>query len=356
MARYTNEAWKGKHIFAGIDLHRKRWHVSLRTQDGLLLFSNRIDGDWESLRRLLDGFSEAAKISAVYEAGYFGFWLYDLLIAYGVDAHVTPPNLIPRASGNRVKTDRLDSQKLAEYLQSGILKDVYVPTSEERGHRAVSRRRRQLIGDRVRAQQRIKADLCSNGIDLPRESKGKWSRVFVERLCAFRFKDRYLQKSFECLLRQFDFVTELIDAQTQQLKALSRTEKYAKRVAILVSTPGIGWLSAMEILLELQTVTRFQRADQLAAYVGLTPSQHSTGEHVWFGRITRQGKAIVRALLVQASWRLIQKDAVMRDKYEQIKKRAGGKRAIVAIARTLLIRLRRILINQEPYALGLIQG
>ena len=356
MTSYGKQAWKDKHLFVGIDLHRKRWHVTIRSQDGLLLFSNRIEGNWERLKGLLDEFSEAAKLSVVYEAGYFGFWLYDLLIGYGVEAKVTPPHLIPKASGSRVKTDRLDSNKLAAYLQSGLLKAIYVPTPEERAHRTVVRRRRQLIGDRVRVQQRIKAALRSNGIDLPQESQGKWSRTFVERLWTLQFTDSFLQASFECLLRQYDFLTQQIHQQTQHLKTLSRTEKYAKRVDILTSTPGIGWLSAMEILLELQTVERFQRADQLAAYVGLTPSQHSTGEHLRFGRITRQGKAIVRALLIQTAWRLIEKDVAMKSKYERIKKRAGGKRAIVAIARTLLIRLRRILINQEPYALGLIQG
>ena len=354
MRGYTKRREKKTPLYVGVDLHQRSWHVTIITEEEHL-FSGGIPPGWQALRSLLDRYP-GYRVHVAYEAGYFGFWLYDRLIAYGVDAHVTPPNLIPRASGNRVKTDRLDSKKLAEYLQSGILKDVYVPTPEERAHRTVARRRRQLIGDRVRVQQRIKAYLRENGIDLPEECKGKWSHTFVERLWAFQFQDRFLQASFESMLRQYDAITELIDTQAQQLKALSRTEKYAKRVDILTSAPGIGWLSAMEILLELQTVTRFQRADQLAAYVGLTPSQHSTGEHVRFGRITRQGKATVRALLVQAAWCLIKKDGVMKHKYEQLKKRAGGKRAIVAVARTFLIRLRRILLNQEPYALGLIQG
>ena len=106
----------------------------------------------------------------------------------------------------------------------------------------------------------------------------------------------------------------------------------------------------------MQYVARFQRAEQLTAYVGLTPGQHSSGEHVRLGRITRQGKSIVRTLLVLAAWRLIDKDGAMREKYERIKARAGGKRAIVAIARTLLVRLRRLLLNREPYVLGLVSG
>ena len=354
MRRYSKQTWKGKHLFMGIDLHRKSWHVTIRSEDGLVLFSNNIGGRWEDLERLLSRFSDAGKISVVYEAGYFGFWVYDRLIEYGVDARVTPPHMIPQRSGSRVKNDCLDSGKLATFLQSGQLEAVYVPTVEERAHRQVSRRRRQCIGNRVRTQNRIKAELRVNGIELPRESSGKWSQVFVDKLRAFRFQNRYQQESFQTLLNEFDFQSTQIEKQTNLLKELSKSDGYQDRVEILTSTPGIGWISAMELLLELQDVARFRKADQLAAYVGLTPSQYSSGENLRFGHITRQGKSSLRALLVEAAWRVIKKDGAMREKYDRIKTRAGAKRAIVAIARMLIIRLRRILIHKEPYVLGLV--
>jgi len=110
----------------------------------------------------------------------------------------------------------------------------------------------------------------------------------------------------------------------------------------------------MEILLELQDVKRFSRADQLAAYVGLTPSQYSSADKIRMGRITCIWKNSVRAIVVQASWCLIRKDGVMGERYEKIKVRAGGKRAIVAIARQLLIRMRRILLDGTQYIPGVI--
>ena len=123
---------------------------------------------------------------------------------------------------------------------------------------------------------------------------------------------------------------------------------------LLMTIPGIGMIAAMELLLELQDVNRFQRADQLAAYVGLTPSQYTSAEKVRMGRITCVGKNSLRATLVQASWVLIRKDGVMQEKYDRLKSRSGGKRAIVAVARTLLIRMRRMLLDNEPYVIGLI--
>jgi len=122
-----------------------------------------------------------------------------------------------------------------------------------------------------------------------------------------------------------------------------------KGVEILRTIPGIGIINAMEILLELQDVSRFQRAEQLAAYVGLTPSQYSSADKIRMGRITGIGKNTLRSVLVEASWMLISKDTEVRQKYERIKSRAGGKRAIVAIARSMLIRMRRILIDEVLY-------
>jgi len=124
-------------------------------------------------------------------------------------------------------------------------------------------------------------------------------------------------------------------------------------VEILRSVPGIGLIEAMELLVEFQDVSRFRRAEHLAAYVGLTPSQYSSAEKIRMGRITRSGKNGLRGTLVAASWMLITKDRAMREKYDRIKARSGAKRAIVATARMLLLRLRRILLDGRPYVLGL---
>jgi transposase len=133
---------------------------------------------------------------------------------------------------------------------------------------------------------------------------------------------------------------------------LSQSDKYCHKVKLLKSVPGIGTLIAMELLVELSDIERFTRADELASYIGWTPSEFSTGEYVRQGRITRCGNKRVRACLVEASWILIQKDLWMRSKYGRLKQLKGGKRAIIAIARNLIIRIRRMLLNNEPYVIG----
>jgi transposase len=350
MEEYRRGVEEGKAVFVGVDLHRFKWHVTVRTEEDEL-FSGTVPAHWEALRRLLDRY-RGCLIQVVYEAGYFGFWLYDRVIEYGAECIVTPPSLLPQEYGNRVKTDRRDSGKLAYLLSKGMLRRVWVPSQQERYHRQVVRRRRQLIGDRVRVQNRIKSELQFYGVELV-GPRAPWPRAYVERLWCIRFGDRWMQESFQRLLEQYDFLTEQIKKQTQLLRELSQTALYRERVEILRSVPGIGLIVAMEVLVELQDVSRFRRAEQLAAYVGLTPSQYSSADKIRMGRITRAGKSTLRGTLVEASWTLITKDMAMREKYDRIKTRAGAKRAIVAIARMLLLRLRRILLDRRPYSLEL---
>jgi len=351
MKRARKELQPGDRIFIGIDLHKNKWHVTSRTVE-LELFSGSIPGTWEAFKRILDRY-KGHQIAAVYEAGYFGFWLHDKITEYGAECIVTPPSLIPQEYGNKIKTDRRDSRKLAHFLAKGMLKRVWVPREKERYHRQVIRRRRQLIGDRIRAQSRIKAELQLHGLTLA-APHGKWTKIFLGNLGRIRFNSRWMQESFKRLLEQYYFLDDQIAKQTRLLQELSETELYKERVEILMTIPGIGMIAAMELLLELQDIGRFQRADQLAAYVGLTPSQYTSADKVRMGRITCVGKNSLRAMLVQASWALIRKDGVMREKYDRLKSRSGGKRAIVAVARTLLIRMRRILLDNNPYVVGLV--
>lgn len=337
-------------LYLGIDLHKRSWHVTVRTEATEIL-STGIPGKWEALQSLLNRYRNT-NIHAVYEAGYFGFWLYDYLIEYGVDCLVTPPGLIPQEYRNRVKTDRRDSRKLAYFLAKGMLKRAWVPSEEERYHRQVVRRRRQLVRDRVRTQTRIKAELRFYGLDIP-EPAGKWTKVYITNLRRIRFKNRWMQESFNRLLEQYQFFSDQVDKQTGVLRELSETELYSERVKLLASIPGIGMIASMEILVELQDVSRFRRADQLAAYIGLTPAQFSSADKVRMGRITRIGNKGVRTVLVEAAWKLIGKDMAMRKKYEKIKVRSGGKRAIIAIARKLLLCIRRMLLDSQIYSYGL---
>lgn len=348
MRSYGEDGFEKRGIFVGIDVHLRQWHVTIRDREAEL-FSGNIPGRWEDLEKLLNRYRRD-RIGVVYEAGYSGFWLHDRLLAWGAKCIVTPPSLLPVESGNRVKTDKRDSRKLANLLSRGMLKAIWVPSAEECYHREVIRRRRQLVWDRVRVQHRITSVLYFYGIEVAKP-RGRWSGVYVTDLCNLRFGDRYSQESFGRLLEGYEALCDQIAKQTRLVKELALTERYRDQVAILCSVYGIGVLSAMEILLELGDVARFRRGEQLAAYVGLTPSQYSSGDKVRMGRITRAGKSALRGTLIEVSWLLIRKDVGMYERYLRIRRNSGSKRAIVAIARRLLLCLRRMLLENRPYRL-----
>lgn len=348
MKNYKQFIPENKTVFIGIDLHQKGWDMTAVVENQKV-FSCSIPPEPESFFNLLGRFGDNP-IAVAYEAGCFGFWLHELLMTSGIECTVVPPSLVPVESGNRVKTDRRDSLKLAGLLSTGRLKRVWVPSPQQLAHRQVIRRRRQLVSDRVRVQHRIKSELRCFGFPIP-NNRGQWSSRLVCWLKAVRFQGYYQQQSFNHLLAEYDYLCQLIAEQTRLLKKLADTEPYATQVKLLKTIPGIGPLTAMEILLELGDICRFSKAEQLAAYVGLTPSQHSSGDKIRLGRITKTGKASLRATLTEAAWRAIKKDRELQTVFDNLKVRGGKKRAIIAVTRRLLLRARRVLLDQSPYNL-----
>jgi len=343
----TSKGAVTQEIFAGIDLHKRTWHVTMTDEGGGTIYRGSMPADPHNLLKLFERY-RGQRITAGYEAGYFGYWLHDMLEEAGISCVVIPPSLIPGAYGNRVKTDARDSAKLAELLVTKKNVKVVVPSPDERHHRQVIRTRRQLIRKRIQAQHQIRAFLMMYGIVLP-PAMTAWTKAFVMHLHRMKLKNPYLHESFQNLLMAYDDADRLVVKQTGLLRKLAKEDKYRDRVAILTSIPGIGVISAMEMLLELQDVGRFSRADQLAAYVGLTPSQYSSGAHIRMGHITGIGKASLRTMLIEAAWVLVRKDEEWSRKYAGLRYRTGSKRAIVAIARRLLLMSRRLLLDNRTF-------
>jgi transposase len=340
-------AVKGKEVFVGIDVHKESWQVTARV-NGEELFHGRMASEYRILRGVLDRF-EGGKIQVAYEAGPCGFGLHDQLREDGVEVMVVPPSLIPVESGNKVKTDKRDSRKLARLLEGNLLKRVYVLSEEDRADRELLRTRRQMVEHRNDVARQIKSKLLFYGVRSPFSEKGGWSKGFIRWIKELTLKWESVKVSFQSLIELYEYLTGQIMALNRKVAELSREDKYRERVKLLRSVPGIGVLIAMEILVEVQDMGRFRRAEELASYMGLTPSEFSTGQYIRQGRITRCGNKRVRTCLVESSWHLITKDPWMRRKYDRLKQWKGSKRAIIAIARTLIIRIRRILLNQEPY-------
>ena len=243
--------------------------------------------------KLLERFKDC-QIRVAYEAGPCGFSIYDKLIEDGIATIVVPPSLIPTESGNKVKTDKRGSRKLARLLESDMLKKVFVLTEEERMHRELVRTRRQLVDHRGSVARQIKSKPLFYGISSPFPSRYGWGRPYRQWLRDIAWQSSYLKESFAVLIDLYEYLTKEIKKITKSIIELSRTDKYDQRMMLIQNIPGVGILTGMEILVEVQNFTRFKASEEIASYIGLTPSEYSTGPYVRQGRITRCGNKRVR--------------------------------------------------------------
>ena len=340
-----------KNVYCGIDVHLKHWSLCF-VCDGEVVEKLRISGSYPTLRSILKRYQQANKISLIYEAGYSGYWLYRNLTADGYSCFITPPSLTPKNS-DKVKTDKRDAEKLALYHIAGILKYVNVPSPEAESDRQVIRCRRQIVKKQSRAKQQIHSFLNLKGIKRPETIKTNWSKKHINWLESLTFP--HLSDNFHLskLIRDFHHHRKELMETNLFLRQLSKSANYKKDFQLLTSAPGVGLITGMTLLLEIYDFGRFSSANKFGSYLGFTPSQYSSGEHVRLGHITRQGIADVRRVLIESAWTAIRYDHHLREKYDRIRgKGENGKKAIVAVARSFAIRLRRGFLDGTGYVIG----
>ena len=280
------------------------------------------------------------QLHVAYEACGFGYepawWLQEQQVAVTVIA----PSRVERAPGLGVKTDRLDAGKLARKLEKGELKGIYIPPRAVHEQRQLGRTDTQCVRDRQRAQIRIRSLLQEQGQLGPDPSAG-WP-AYRTWLAALE-----LAAPVRACVQVHEQAWALADQHAQALRRalgqLARRAPYRAVVEALCAQPGVGPLSAIRIILELGSLARFARPAALTHYLGLTPSQYSSGELDHRGHILKCGPALLRGLLLQCAWAAVRpgRDAALRQVFERLAPRRGRKRAIVAVARRLAVQLHR---------------
>ena len=348
MAKYKRDKEvlaRNKSVSIGIDVHKASWFVTILVE-GNVVFRGNIESFYGHLRRLFDRLIDCT-ITVAYEAGCCGFDLYDRLENDDIRCLVVPPSLIEASPGQRVKSDKLDSLKLAKDLADGRLPSIFVLAPKRRADRELIRTRRQVSNHISDLRRQIKSKLLFHGIRVP---GGKnWSKKYIATLRNLLYPFASLRDSILALLDLLAHLSAQLATLNAKVKELSKTEDYSRQTDLLRTIPGIGILTAMTVVTELGEMSRFKDSDHLASFLGLTPSESSSGPKVHRGHITRSGNARVRTALVESSWTLIRRDAGMRRKHKELAIRIGSKRAIVAIARILSGRIRHMLLNNERY-------
>ena len=206
--------------------------------------------------------------------GPAGFALQRQLEAEDVACRVIAPALIPRRPGDRVKTDRRDARQLAELLRADLLTEVHPPTSEQEAVRDPCRAREDAVADRTRARHRLPKLLLPRG--LAYESR-HWTQRHRRWLLTLRLAHPAAQATFDDYLRALEAVEDRLPTLEAELGQQAASDAYREAVGLLRCFRGVDTVTALTVLAELGDVTRFGSARQLMAYLGLTPSEHSSG-------------------------------------------------------------------------------
>ena len=332
-----------KRVSVGVDVHASTYSVHWQN-DREEFGRTRMLAEPAKLISYLRNRFELPAVTVGYEAGFSGFELCRTLIEAGIKCVVIHAASI-EVSRDRAKTDRRDAKKIAEQLHSGrTLKFVRVPSREEEANRLLHRSREQLVRQRKAIQAQIRMRFYQFGI---RVTEPKQALTFTRIELALK---KPLPENFRIGIDAQIVIWKVLD---QQIRVIEKKQKELlksdERAATYLSVPGVGLQTTCVLLTELGDMSQFSNSKKLYGFTGLTPQEYSSGPRVHRGCISRQGNARLRHVLVEAAWMAIRKDAELRRNFELLARRTGKKKAIVAIARKLIGRIRAMFQTQEFY-------
>ena len=285
----------------GLDVHSERIIIATLTGQArepvILDIPNVPKVIRRTFKRLV---SETYELRCCYEAGPCGFELFRQLSAMGIACEVIAPSLIPVKAGDRVKTDRRDASKLARLYRAGELTTITVPTSDQEAVRDLVRAREDVRKDLTAARHRLGKFLIRHGRIF---SDGhNWTDRYWTWLRKQQFERECERLTFEHYAREVQHLQQRRADLDGEIERVARTEAYATAVGKLACLRGISTLSAMALLAEIHDFRRFESPRQLMAFVGLVPSEYSSGGKETRGKITKTGNSHARRILVEAAW------------------------------------------------------
>lgn len=289
--------------FVGLDVHAETIAVAVAEPGrGEVRSLGIIPNEPTAVRKLIQKLGKK-DLKACYEAGPTGFALYWQLVELGVECDVIAPTLIPKKSGERIKTDRRDALKLARSFRAGDLTAVWVPDQAHEALRDLVRAREAAKYDQHRARQRLSKFLLRTAKKPPSECS-TWSVKYVEWIRSLRYEHVAQEATKIDYLAEVDHASERIRRLEQAIDDAVKQASPSVRAVIdgLQALRGIAKLSATTLAVEIGSFSRFETAKQLMAYCGVVPSEHSSGNTRRQGAITKTGNAHVRRVLFESAW------------------------------------------------------
>lgn len=288
--------------YVGLDVHKDSITIAIADQgrEGEVRVYGKIANEFDQIDKVMRKLiSQNGQLRCVYEAGPCGYPLYRHLTEKGIDCVVVAPAMIPRKSGDRIKNDRRDAIKLATLHRSGELTSVYVPDQEDEAIRDLVRTRSDFQRSLRKVKQQINAFLLRHGTPYP--GRTKWSKAHLNWLTTIKMAQAGQQVALTEYLDALENNQNRVTRITKQLESFCQTWRLRPVVQALQSLRGISFVSAITIVAELGDLSRFDKPGQLMAYLGLIPSEHSSGPSVKKGGITKTGNSQARRTLIESS-------------------------------------------------------
>ena len=332
--------------YVGLDVHKDSITIAVAENGrGEVRDVGTVASDWASvskaLRRLAGGFV----LKTCYEAGPTGFELHRRLVEAGYDSQVVAPSLIPTRPGDRVKTDRRDAANLARCHRAGDLTAVYVPDTETEALRDLERARDAAKHAETRAKQQLGKFLLRQG---RRWNGGKnWTLKHLDWIRKQAFEHAAHRRVLRDYVKSLEDATERVQRLTDDLEELIHESALAPLVTALQSLRGVAMVTAVVIAAEIGDLRRFDSAAAFMSFVGLTPSESSSGRRTQRGSITKTGNKHVRRILVEAAWHSLRPPAMSRGLRLRNAKAAEGVRKIAWKAQKRLHRKFRHLVYDK---------
>lgn len=290
--------------FVGMDVHKKAINVAMLLPDARQPVEWLVANEPAAIRRLGKKLVREApgELRCCYEAGPCGYALQrELEAAGGIVCEVVAPSLIPVKPGDRIKTDRRDARKLAELLRADLLTAVHAPTADEESVRDLSRCREDAQEDLSRARQRMGKFLLRRALVF-RMGKKAWGKLHRQWLRGLTFEHAAAGAVFGDYLLAIEQLEERVRTLEEKLSEMTQRDPYREPVGWLRCFHGIDTVTAITLVAELHDFRRFHSARELMAYLGLVPSEYSSGDSRARGSITKSGNRHARRALVESSW------------------------------------------------------
>lgn len=337
----------GKRCYVGVDVHKLTYYTALLSEDGCRVeFSSPADPKG-LLKQILNLGVEI--ICLAQESGPTGYELAWSCQEAGIPVIVAATTKIPRKITPDGKTDRLDGIKLAEYLARDMLHGVSIPTREEFCLREMERRRQQLVRGRRELRQQIKSFLLKNRI---RSSAGlkHWSQSSIEELEELEMDNAHLRMALSSYLRELKFICQEAERVQSELSEELVKQGKGKLIKNLRTIPGVGKTLSGTFVAEIFRPERFERSEEICAYVGLAPITSQSGQSKAKARLQHAGQRYLRSVLVECAWVLVRDEVYYRKIYNKILSNTNlPQKAIVAVARRLLVIMWRIAVENRAY-------